>query len=690
MGSEGNQKPPTCLNEMALQSLGEIRCWGAFSTDTSLKITAWNDWLEESSGIPASQAVGRPLFELYPDLIARRIERYYRQALEGQMLMLSQRLHKYLIPLPPTVPGSKLAQMQQSAHIVPLMEGERIVGTLTVIEDVTERVVHETELRARARQQTAIAKLGRQALAGMELSELFASLALAVTGALDARIVRVTELDGEGANLQVRQIHGGPPPEGDDSPAAEMSPLARHVAKSKTLLVIPDFAAEPAHAPPALPDVEIGSAIALPIVASDRTMGVLEVYLSPENPLGEEDVAFVQSLVNLLVMAVERRTLEEELRHHVAQLADADRRKDEFLAMLAHELRNPLAPIRHALPLLKSGVLDKDSHNEAINVVNRQVDHMVRLVDDLLDVSRILRGTIDLKKEPVELATIINRAVETSQPLIYAQSHQLSMSLPPEPVWLLADSVRMAQVLANLLNNAAKYTDPNGEIRITAERVPEGVNIRISDTGIGIPPELLSRVFDIFTQVDQSIARAQGGLGIGLTLVKSLVEMHGGKVTASSGGLGQGSEFTVWLPVIEHQPESQISPLQPRETRTLRILVVEDIPGSAKMLATLLKRFWKHDVRLAFEGHSALEIAREFRPELVLLDIGLPGMSGFEVAEQMRHIPGMSDSLLVALSGYGQSAHRERGREAGFDEHLVKPASVDDLQKLFEHPKLSR
>ncbi len=368
-----------------------------------------------------------------------------------------------------------------------------------------------------------------------------------------------------------------------------------------------------------------------------------------------------------------------------AALKEADRHKDEFLAMLAHELRNPLAPVLNAVQVMKLLGSAEPNLQRAREMIERQVRRLARLVDDLLDVSRITRGKITLRKEAVELATVIARAVEISQPLMEARRHEWTVALPPEPVWLEGDAARLEQVVSNLLNNAAKYTEESGHIRLTVERGTGEAVLRVRDDGIGIPANLLPHVFDLFTQGDRSPARTEGGLGIGLTLVKSLVEMHGGSVEVRSEGMGKGSEFEVRLPVIAAQ-----SPLPgggggtERDDRSpvpsRRVLVVDDNADAAEMLALFL-RTEGHEVRTAHDGPAALHAAESFRPEVVLLDIGLPRMDGYTVVRRLREQPGLKTSLLVALTGYGQEEDR-RAHEAGFDAHLVKPADSDELQKL--------
>ncbi len=382
----------------------------------------------------------------------------------------------------------------------------------------------------------------------------------------------------------------------------------------------------------------------------------------------------------------ERKRLEDELRRRAEDLAGADRRKDQFLAMLAHELRNPLAPIRNAVELMRQVETIDPAFQPSREMVERQVKHLARLVDDLLDVSRITQGSIRLRKEAVELGTVVERAIEATRPLIDSRAHDLKVQLPTDRIHLEADPTRLEQILTNLLNNAAKYTMPGGQIRVTAALEGDEAVVRVRDNGIGVPPDVLDRVFEPFVQSEGSLARSEGGLGIGLTLVRSLVEMHGGTVEANSPGLGQGSEFVVRLPAnvpIEKAaslPEADA----PFPSRGLRVLVVEDNVDAAESLSALL-RLWGHEVCMVHDGLAAIDAAREQHPEVVLLDIGLPGLDGYQVAKRLREDASMDGALLVAMTGYGQPEDRRRSREAGIHHHFVKPVEPFVLRTLLSN-----
>jgi signal transduction histidine kinase len=425
------------------------------------------------------------------------------------------------------------------------------------------------------------------------------------------------------------------------------------------------------------------SYLCVPLRSRTNILGAL-TFATAESGRSYDATALsaAQDLAHRAVIAIENASL-------LAALKESDRRKDEFLAMLAHELRNPLAPIRNAVQILRSKGPPVPELQWAREVIDRQVHQMTRLVDDLLDVSRITRGKIELRKERVELSSIVNHAVEASRPLMDKWGHEFVVTIPQEPIYLRADPTRLTQVLLNLLNNAAKYTDQGGRISLTAERHDNGLTLRVSDTGLGIPPEMLPRIFEMFTQVDRSVDRAEGGLGIGLTLVQRLVEMHGGTVEARSEGPGKGSEFIVRLPISEHVADEEQHRTGDEGTVSpagRRILVVDDNRDAADSLAMLL-RLLGNQVHTAHDGLEAVGAAAAFQPEIILLDIGLPKLNGYEAARRIRQQPGSSSMVLIALTGWGQEEDRRRSREAGFDYHMTKPVEFAALQKLLAERK---
>jgi signal transduction histidine kinase/ActR/RegA family two-component response regulator len=417
--------------------------------------------------------------------------------------------------------------------------------------------------------------------------------------------------------------------------------------------------------------------LVLPLRARGRTFGVLCFTREPSNrTFGEADVSVALAVASRAAIAMDNAQLYKDVE-------TADRQKNEFLSMLAHELRNPLAPIRNAVAVLRHQA-DAESVHWAEDIIDRQVSNLVRMVEDLLDVSRITQGKIRLELERLSIAEAVASAVETSRPLIDSRRHHLQVRVPQEPVWITGDQARLAQVLGNLLNNAAKYTPDGGTIWITALREGENAVFRVRDTGIGIPGEMLARVFDLFAQVDNSLDRAQGGLGIGLTLVRRLVELHNGTVEVASAGPNQGSEFTIRIPALVStraaNPARGPAAL-PAAGRGLRILVVDDNVDAANTLAELL-RIKGHEVRVAYEGLSAVEGATSFRPQVAILDLGLPGLNGYEVAQRLEEELLDDAPLLIAVSGYGREEDLRRSSESGFDHHFVKPVEVATLLRV--------
>ncbi|HEU4753613.1 MAG TPA: ATP-binding protein, partial [Armatimonadota bacterium] len=461
-----------------------------------------------------------------------------------------------------------------------------------------------------------------------------------------------------------------------------------------------------------------------PLVARGRMLGAVTFALAESGrDFGSEDLSLAQELAHRAALAIDNSRLYRELQH-------ADQRKDEFLAMLAHELRNPLAPMRNVAEVLKLRGFDDPALVRARELMERQTGNLTRLVDDLLDVSRITRGKIDLRKEPVEISSFVRRVGDAYLPIFQAFDHQFEVTVPPEPLWLEADPTRLEQIIGNLLNNAAKYTEPGGRIDLAVTVAcanaghPSSIVVSVRDTGIGIREDLLPRVFDLFIQDHRTLDRAQGGLGIGLTLVRNLTEMHGGRVEARSHGPGRGSEFLVYLPAgvrTESGPLPDRASLNPSAPAvplpgSRRVLVVDDNQDAAETLAELLE-LWGYDVLIAHDGESGLQAAETFRPEIGILDIGLPHMNGYELAKRLRGLEGAPEPaallpapravagksprslatagsgpahtgrmLLAALTGYGQEEDRRRAREAGFDYHFTKPVDIEALRRALQRP----
>jgi signal transduction histidine kinase/DNA-binding response OmpR family regulator len=429
---------------------------------------------------------------------------------------------------------------------------------------------------------------------------------------------------------------------------------------------------------PIEPDMPaFASTLALPLFAREKTIGVLAFAFRAAGSISNAaDHALFEDLAGRAATALDNAKLYRDLQ-------DADRRKNEFLSMLAHELRNPLAPIVNGVQLMRKLAPNVPELRRVEDMMDRQVRHLARIVDDLLDISRITRGKIRLQPAPIPVANVIGQAVEASRPLIESRRHALSVRLPEAKIYVNADSVRLAQIFTNLLNNAAKYTNEGGTIAVAVEQEGSEVLVRVRDSGVGIPPEMLHSIFDLFTQAERTLDRSQGGLGIGLTLVRRLVEMHGGSVEAVSKGTNQGSEFVVRLPAfVPSEPEApETAPSTAASEPRRRILVVDDNSDAAESIAWLL-RAAGHEVRTARDGNEAIASAEAFPPQVALLDIGLPGMDGYELARRLRQKLDAGNTVLIALTGYGQDRDIQRSKQAGFDHHLVKPADIRSLHAI--------
>jgi signal transduction histidine kinase/ActR/RegA family two-component response regulator len=537
--------------------------------------------------------------------------------------------------------------------------------SVTLAREQAARAAAEEELHRLQFLAEAGAVLGRSLDAAATLRGL-ADLAVPFLGDFAAAVL--VEPDG-GWRTETASAAAGA---GDLLPAEIEELIRRTLSEGKTLRL-------EAGGGETLP-AGVRFVLAIPLKARGRVLGVLTLALGASGrSYGAADLTLAEDLASRAASALENARLYRDIQ-------ERDHRKNEFLAMLAHELRNPLAPIRNAVQLLRQGNEDEAAIQWGFDVIDRQVKQMVRLVDDLLDVSRITRGKVQLKTEPIDVATAVSTAVETSRPLIDERRHELAVTMPPSPLWVSADPARLAQILANLLNNAAKYTPEEGRVAFTIEREGDDAVFRVRDSGVGIAAEMLPRVFDLFTQIDRSLDRAEGGLGIGLTLVHRLVEMHGGTVQVFSEGLGCGSEFVVRLPAVvapcvSEQPLNGQHPAA-IEVGGLRILVVDDNRDSAHSLAFLLES-QGHVIRTAYDGLAAVEAVDDFDPDAVVLDIGLPRLDGYEAARRIRARPRLKPLLLVALTGYGHEENRLQAEAAGFDHHLVKPVDLEVLQQLF-------
>ena len=548
-----------------------------------------------------------------------------------------------------------------SLTISPIKDEEgRVIGASKIVRDVT--VQRQLEQRERMLLvQAAVANAKFQAF--FEQGALFAGIM-----ELDGTLLEANRLSWEACGFTKEQAIGKPFWEGPWwSPSAQLSEQIRaasaQAARGET------FRAE------------------IPYFVGDGSERIADVTIQPIRDDAGRVLFLAPTGVDITDrrrVEAEREKLEDNLRELAANLSEADRRKNEFLAMLAHELRNPLAPMSNAVRALRLGGHEGESLRSASDMLERQVRQMSRLVDDLLDMSRITRGRIELRKEPLELAPLVSHAVEAARALYRSMDHELTVTMPDAPMQLSADPARLAQVIGNLLNNASKFTDKGGHVWLMVEKDGHEAVIRVRDNGIGIAQEHIPGLWEMFAQVDTSLERSRGGLGIGLTLVKTLVEMHGGTVEAQSDGLMRGSEFTVRLPILSDValPASHTRVSEPPlPTMRRRVLIVDDSEDGAESLAMLLQ-LGGHETHIAHDGVEAIEAAEKLRPDVVLLDIGLPRLNGYEVCHRLRKEPWAKNLVLVALTGWGQEEDRHRSREAGFDAHLVKPVDHDALLRL--------
>jgi PAS domain S-box-containing protein len=610
---------------IVLSSIGD----GVICTDAEGRVTFLNGVGEALTGWTQGEAAGRPLPEVFHIVNQDTREEVENPALralrDGKIVGLAN--HTLLIARDGTERpiGDSAAPMRDGAGAT--------VGAVLVFRDVSEHMrVEETQARLAAIVESSQDAVISKTLDGVirswnaEAERLFGHTAAEAVGRSITMIIPPERLSEE--TMIVESLRRGERVEHFET--VRMSKTGRLIDLSLTISPIHD---------------STGRVIGASKIARDITE--------------------------------QKRTAEA--------LREADRRKDEFLALLAHELRNPLAPLRNGLEILRLAGADSKAAERARTMMERQLGHMVRLVDDLLDVSRISRNKLELRRSPVLLSDVVSSALETVRPVIEASGHELITALPAEPVHLDADLTRLAQVFSNLLTNSAKYTDRGGRIELAAERRSGELAISVRDTGIGIPADALPHVFEMFSQVDRSIERSTSGLGIGLALVKGLVEMHGGTVTAESGGPGMGSTFTVHLPLPESRQEPEAAEAGEggpgADRRRRRVLVVDDNLDSASSMEILLKLLG-NEVRTVHDGLEAVAAAEQFQPEVVLMDVGMPRLNGYEATRRIREQPWGREMVVIALTGWGQESDKALSREAGCNAHMVKPIDLAELEKL--------
>jgi PAS domain S-box-containing protein len=659
------------------------------SKDLNGTITSWNRGAERIFGYRASEVIGKPVTVLFPP------DRYDEEPGILERVRRGEPVRHY-----ETVRQRKDgSRLDVSLSVSPVVDDRgKIVGASSIARDVTE----QNRAAARASfEQEAMACLYEVAKRCAKPKTHFRENLSAI---LDAALW-ITRADK--GNLQLYEKASGAlklaAHRGFEAPFLEFFATVPHgeatacgfATAAAERVVVEDVTESPIFADPpslrALLDAGVRAVQSTPLVGGTGTvLGMISTHFGRPHRPSQRECQMLDVLARQAADYVER-TRAEEQREELLRLAErareeaetANRAKDEFLAMLGHELRNPLSAVRNSIT---SATLDPGSRDRALEIARRQTDQLVRIVDDLLDVARITRGRVPLRKERAALADVLRRSVDGARATMDERGHSLELSLPAEAIHFEADPARIEQAVGNLLSNAAKYTDPGGTVTVTAERDGRDVLIRIRDNGVGIAPEVLPRIFDLFTQGPRSLDRAEGGLGMGLTLVRRIVELHGGTVAAKSGGLGRGAEFVIRLPALPPTVEGAADEPRPaaREQRngpSARVLIVEDNPDAAEGLEMILELLGHH-VRVARDGKAGLEAARANVPNIVLVDIGLPGMDGYDVARAMRRDPALKDLVLVALTGYGRAEDAARAMAAGFDYHLVKPVDLDRLGNL--------
>jgi PAS domain S-box-containing protein len=649
-------------------------------------ITSWNRGAERLFGYSSDEMIGRPITTLIPGESVHEEQEILARLSRGHRIdhFETERVAK---------DGRRL---DVSISISPVRDAHgTIVGASKVARDISERKRAERALREQERllqaETAALAKLNELSTRlwrAKSLSEGLGEMLRAIIELVSADKGNIQLLDPACGMLRIEAQSGFDQDfleryrevsSADDSACARALRLGERV-------IVEDVEADARceQMRTVARAANFRAVISIPLFGADgHALGIASTHFRCPHRPGEQQLRRLDLYLRQASDFIQRCRMEDALRSNARAMQEADRRKDEFLALLAHELRNPLAPIRYALATGKKSGRSPEQARRADEIIDRQVSHMSRLLDDLLDVSRITRGTLELKKCRTELTAVIATAIESARPILDKKKHTLSVELPNEPIRLDADPVRLAQVFSNLLINAAKYTDPGGQIVLTAARDRDEIAVRVRDNGIGMSPQMLPRLFTMFSQAEAALTRSEGGLGIGLALAHGLIELHEGVISAHSAGSGQGSEFVVRLPLTavvdgsEAQDSAQISESAPSR----RILVVDDNRDSATTCGAFLESCG-HDVQVTFSGRSALAIAEDFRPHVVILDIGMPELDGYEVARRLRARPWADSCQLIAVTGWGQGKDKELASAAGFDLHLTKPVDPAALEPL--------
>jgi PAS domain S-box-containing protein len=643
------------------QEVGKIGWW---RLDVRSNVLTWSEENHRIFGVPKGTPLSYDSFlsVVHPDDRAY-VDAQWRAGLRGEPYDIEHRL----------LVAGKVKWVREKAYLELDADGA-LLGGFGVTQDITERKQAEEALRWHMRRSELLSETAAQLLASEDPQRLAEEVCNKVMAFLDCDLFFNYLVDEDAGRLRLNACAGIPAAQALErlEPGAVCGCVASRGARiiAENVQTMSDLRTE--H----VKSLGIQAYCCHPLLHHDRVIGTLSFGTRARARFSSEEIAVMRAVADVVAIAMRRVQTEKELR-------EADRRKDEFLATLAHELRNPLAPIRNAVHVLlrKYGADFADA--PLLGMVQRQVDHLVRLVDDLLEISRISRGKVELRKESVAVSDVLRHALETCQPLVETKGHRLLVTLAEEPLRIFGDPVRLAQIAANIIGNAAKYTPPGGRIEVEAAREGEEAVLRVRDNGVGIAPEMMPHVFDLFAQTHDQTRLSEGGLGIGLALARKLVEMHGGRVEARSAGAGRGSEFVVRLPLAR----GPAAPSAPAERgaegagRATRALVVDDDRDVADSFALLLETLGA-SVRKAYDGPAGVAAVDAFEPDLVFVDIGMPGVDGYETARRMRASTRRRPFILIALTGWGQEADRRRAREAGFDLHLTKPAPIDAVEDL--------
>ncbi|MGH7853839.1 MAG: ATP-binding protein [Candidatus Binatia bacterium] len=651
---------------------------GLCFVDRELRYVSINNALAEMNGGAPEYFIGKTVREAAPEL-ADNVEAHYRRVIDTGQPVIDEEVQV-------VNPGRAQERRICLCSYYPVhTETGQLLGVNVAVRDITRRKQAEADT-------LFLLDLGEGIRFAADADELLWAVAVALGEHLKASRCGFLEVDAEHDRITVqRDYHPHLHSAVGSYPLSAVSPTILSAAETGQIIAVADPKSDERIAKTfaTWPDSGVGALVMTPLLRDGTLVSALVVAGSNPHEWTEREITLVNIVAERTWLAVERLRLDNVLRESDAALRDADRRKDEFLATLAHELRNPLSLVRNVITLQKTPSAPETDPGWGQDIIERQVSYLTRLTDDLFDVSRITRDKLELQRETVSLAELIRSAVESSRPLIDQREHEITVTMSQDSIYVEADRVRLTQVFMNLLNNALKYTPNPGHIWLNVEQAGDTVVVRVKDTGIGIAAENLPHLFELFYQVDRSYTRSEGGLGLGLTLVHRLVEMHGGKVDVRSDGVNRGSEFIVHLPVLQVTPmteniESTDTIFPAAASRRRRILVADDFPQSAAILARLLRQDG-NEVQVAQDGIQAVETAAEFHPDVAVLDIAMPKLDGFDVARMIREQPWGKNMFLIALSGWGQQLDRQRTKEAGFDAHLTKPAKYETLMEILNH-----